>query len=118
MIGSNWKGFIAIWDFNTGELLDKFVIYEFKYSLHAICFLNDEILIFGLNKNLNIININQKKIIKKLNGHETEPTIIEKIIHPKFGNFLLSGCMNKIILWKYKDLNFILEKMIENNYFK
>jgi len=115
LIGSNWTYFIAIWDFNTGELLDKYVIYEYKYPVYGICLLNDEILIAGVNKNLNIININQKKIIKMLNGHETDPTIIEKIIHPKFGNCLLSGCMNKIILWKYKDLNFDLEKIIKNN---
>lgn len=116
LIGSNLSGFIAMWNIHTGELLVKFVIYELKYSLHGICLLNDEILIVGFNNSLNIINISQKKIIKKLNEHQNGPTIIEKISHPKYGDCLLSGCNSKIILWKYKDLNFDLKKIIKNEY--
>ena len=118
LIGSNWVGIISIWNFHTGELLEKFVIYKLKFSLHGICLLNDEILIVGFNNNLNIININQKNIIKKFNGYQNDSTIIEKISHPNYGDCLLSGCNSKIILWKYKDLDFDLIKIIKNKYLK
>lgn len=116
LIGSNWSGFIAIWNFHTGELLDEFVLYKSRYSLHGICLLNDEMLIVGFNNHLNIINISQKNIIKEFKKYQNDSTIIEKISHPKYGDCLLSGCNTKIILWKYKDLDFDLIKTIKNEY--
>ena len=78
--------------------------------MYGICILNDEFLIARFNGSLNIINISKKNIIKNLGGYSSN--IYIKISHPKYGVWLLSGNDSKIVLWKYKGLNFDLIKVI------
>lgn len=41
-------------------------------------------------------------MIKKLKGHNQEVTSIKKILHPKYGECLISHGINDIILWNQR----------------
>ena len=70
LIESSGDGNIRIWNFHTGELLSKILINK-KRGLCGICLWNNEYLVVGCsNKSIKIVELNNTKIIKELNGHK------------------------------------------------
>ena len=99
MIESSYEGHIRIWDFHSAELIKK--IYVSQYQLNGICLWNNKYLFVGCHdKNLKLINLDSEEIINIL-GHKNYVLAIKKIIHPKYGECLISqGSLDdQIKLW-------------------
>ena len=100
LIESSRKGIIRIWKFYNGELLKK--INVINKGLYGICLWNNENLFVGCqDKTIKLINIKNGKTTKILSGDREEVVTIKKIIHPKYGECLISYG-GDIILWKAK----------------
>ena len=100
MIESSMDGNIRIWNFHSGELLNKIKVCD--KGLNGICLWNDENLFVGCeDKTIKLINLNKLLIIKNLDGHNNSVINIKKIIHPKYGECLISqgSDIDKIKLW-------------------
>ena len=88
MIESCRDGNIRIWDFHFAILLKKIKIGGY---LIGICLWNqDYLFIGGSNKNIILIELNNGKIINNLVASNNYIVCIKKIIHPKFGECLIS----------------------------
>ena len=99
MIESSYEGHIRIWDFHSAELIKK--IYISQYQLNGICLWNNKYLFAGCHdKNLKLINLDSEEIINIM-GHKNYVLAIKKIIHPKYGECLISqGSLDdQIKLW-------------------
>ena len=100
IIESYEDGNIRIWDFNSGELLNKIKISKDK--LFGICLWDNKYLFVGCSdKTIKLVNLNKNLIINSLKGHNNNVDTIKKIIHPQYGECLLSQGYesDKIILW-------------------
>ena len=70
--------------------------------MYGICLWDVNNLFVGcVDKTMKLININNGKIIKSLSGHREEVITIKKVIHPKYGECLISYG-GDIILWTKK----------------
>ena len=99
LIESCYDGNIRIWNFHSGELLNKIKINN--NLLFCICLWNNEYLFVGCEDNtIKLIDLN-KGIIKQFKGHKDYVLTIKKIIHPKYGECLISQGLEKdgIKLW-------------------
>ena len=89
LIESSRDGNIRIWNFHSGLLLQKINIGKCK--LYGICLWNNKYLFVGCNdKNIKLIDLNNGTIIKDLNGHNNKIVTIKKIIHPQYGESLIT----------------------------
>ena len=103
LIESSGDGNIRIWDFHLGILLKKIKVSD--ESLREICLWNEKYVFVGCDdKTIKIIELNNGKIIKELKGHNDKVLSIKVIIHPKYGEYLISkGAYNdQIIIWTLK----------------
>lgn len=97
---------IRVWDFDSGELLKNIKIVnmpsDYDYSLRCFCIWNNDYIVTGhYNKIINIININNGKIYKKLVGHKEEVINVQKILLPNCECLVSQGIMDdQIKLWK------------------
>ena len=101
LIESSCNGNIRIWNFHSGNLLNKFKISD--DSLREICLWNNEYLFVGSNDlKIYLVKIKDGTIIKKIEGHITYVLSLKKIFHHKFGKCLISqGSENETIkLWR------------------
>ena len=81
-------GFIRIWNFHTGILLNKI---DCKNGLLGICIWNYDYLFTGCKDNtIKLIDIKKEKIIKSFTGHKNFVCTIRKIVHPKYGGCIIS----------------------------
>ena len=74
-------------------------------SLREVCLWDHEFLFVGCDDCLiNLINYKSGKYIKWLKGHKDKVISIKKILHPKYGNCLLSQSpeIDSIKLWVIK----------------
>ena len=100
LIESSEDGNIRIWNFNSGDLLNKITIGNF--CLNGICLWNNEYLFVGCgDKTIKLLELKKGIIIKDLVGHNNEVITIKKLNHPIFGECLISqGIDNdKIKIW-------------------
>ena len=100
LIESCGDGFIRIWKFHNGFLLNK--IYTGKDELRGICLWNKNYLFVGCTDNtIKLVEIENGLVIKSLVGYNNEVCTIKKFFHPTFGECLLSqGWENdQIKLW-------------------
>ena len=89
MIESSYDGNIRIWNFHSGELLKKIFVNK-NYQLNGICLWNNNFLFVGCHdNNIKLIELNNDKIYDII-GHKKYVLTIKKIIHPKFGECLIS----------------------------
>ena len=89
LIESCLDGKIRIWDFHSGELLNKIIVSDL--SLYGICLWNNNYLMVGCeDKNIKIIDLEKEKVIAELTGHNNKVTMIRKLFHPKYREFLVS----------------------------
>ena len=104
LIESSLIGNIRIWNFHSGKLLSKIKIK--RKELFGICLWNNDYLFVGCNDNsIKLIELNSGNIIKDLYEHNSEVITIKKIIHPQYGECLISqGADNdQIKLWINKN---------------
>ena len=100
LIGSSRDGNIRIWNFYSGVLLNKIKIDNCR--LYGICLWNKDYLFVGCDdKNIKLIDLNKGIVIKDLIGHNKSVAAIKKIIHPQYGECLLSQNIDnsQIKLW-------------------
>ena len=105
LLDSCSDGNVKIWHFHTGELLQK--INVCNGQIYGICLWNKEFLLVGSDKsNIILVEISTGKIKKKFFGHYKKVVSIQKIIHSKFGECLISqGSGNDIIkIWKNNEI--------------
>ena len=99
LIGACQDEIIRIWDFHSGNLLNKI---EINKILRGICIWNKNYLFVGCDDNtIKIIDLKSNSIIKNLEGHKDLVITIKKIIHPLYGECLISqGVLNEgIKIW-------------------
>jgi WD40 repeat protein len=103
LIESGKRGYVRIWDFHSGKLLNKIKIH--KNGINCLCFWNNEYLFAGCDdKKIRLVDLKNRKVIKKLIGHDNIVFNIKKIIIPKLGECLLSQGENNetIKIWRNK----------------
>ena len=104
LIDSSFDGYIRIWNFHTGQLLKEIVVSQ--EALYSICLWNNDYLFVGCKDNsIKLIELKNGNIIKTLSGHNSEVITIKKIIHPIYGECIISqGRGNgQIKLWINKN---------------
>ena len=99
LIESCNDGNIRIWNFHTGDLLNKIKISD-EY-LYGICLIEEYLYVGCEEKTIKIIELSNGKIINQLKGHNNYVINIKNIIHPQYGVCLLSqGYKNdQIKIW-------------------
>ena len=103
LIESCVDGFLRIWNFHRGKLLYKIdtTVDNFK-GIFGICLWNEKYLFIGCNNSeIKLIDLKNKNICKRLFGHKKLITCIKRVIHPKYGEALISqGYKNdQLKLW-------------------
>ena len=96
-------GNIRIWNFHSGELLNRIKVYE--NPLFSICLWNDQYIFVGCDDGaILLIDLNTGSNVKTLIGHEDSVLTIRKLVHPIYGQCLISkGVGNEQIkLWVLK----------------
>ena len=103
LIESCVDGFIRFWNFHTGTFLNKIDTSTDNFiGIFGICLWNKKYLFTGCNNSeIKLIDLEKKIIVQKLHGHKKVITCIKKIIHPKYGECLISqGYKNdQLKLW-------------------
>ena len=105
LIESSCDGNIRIWGFHSGILLK--IINVSNSGLNGISLWDEDFLFIGCDdKKIKILDLKKMNIIKNLIGHNNEVITIKKIIHPLFGECLISqGLENdQIKLWVNKKI--------------
>ena len=104
LIVSGDDGFIRIWDFHQGNLIKN--IETDKNCTYSLCLWNESYL-FGASEDatIKLIDLNAGVIIKELKAHNKMVCTIKKIIHPYFGECLISQGFRKdqILIWRNKN---------------
>ena len=104
LIVSGDDGFIRIWDFHQGNLIKN--IETDKNCIYSLCLWNESYL-FGASEDatIKLIDLNAGVIIKELKAHNKMVCTIKKIIHPYFGECLISQGFRKdqILIWRNKN---------------
>ena len=102
LIESSEDGKIRIWNFHTGELLNK--IYISDANLFGICLWKDDYLLIGCGeKTIKILDIEKSKIIGNMIGHNNVVLALTLVNIPNYGECLISQENGEFIkLWKIK----------------
>ena len=105
LIESSTGGFLRIWNFDTGKLLSRI---NMNQKIYGVCLWNNNYLFVGCeNHAMELFDIIKEKSVKKLltqmqaKGEKT----IKKIIHPIFGECLISHSQNE-------QINFWIDKKL------
>ena len=104
LIESSCDGNIRIWNFHSGLLLNKIKISD-NY-LNGICLWNDNYLFVGCSdKSIKLVELKNGLLIKSSTTHTDKVITVKKIIHPKYGECLISQNLGKseIKLWITKN---------------
>ena len=104
ILESSFDGNIRIWNFHTGELLNRIKISD--ECIKEICMWNNEYILAACDdKTIKIIQLDNGIIIKELKGHKNYVISIKQIIHPIYGQCLISQGFFKdnIKLWTNKN---------------
>ncbi len=100
LIESSGDGIIRIWNFHSGILLKRILIYNKR--LLGLCLWSDNYIFVGCeDKSIKLIDLKNEEIINNLIGNNDAVLNIKKIKHPKFGDCLISQGFknNQIKLW-------------------
>ena len=103
LIDSCDDGYIRIWNFHSGMLLNKIKVSSKR--LYGICLWNNNYLFVGCSdKTIKLIELHNELIIKSLTGHNDIVLTIKKINLPQYGESLISqgACDDQIKLWVNK----------------
>jgi hypothetical protein len=104
LIESDGNGNVRIWDFYQGTLLKT--IASSGINLRGICLWNDQYLFAaGSDYNVKLYDLKAGAYLKKYDGHTSTCCAVEKIVHPKYGECLISHALDgKLKLWINKNL--------------
>lgn len=100
LIESDGSGTVRIWDFHTANLL-KSISLVLGYNLRGICLWNDKYL-FGAGSDCHIkmFDLKAGTFVKDFKSHTKTACSIQKIIHPQYGECLISHSLDgKLKLW-------------------
>ena len=101
LIESSATGRIRIWNFHTGKIIATIMIYRYG-EIYGLCLWNSEFLVAGCSdKTIKIVNFNRKRVYGELIGHNNDVLSVKKIIHPQYGECLISNS-DEIKLWTIK----------------
>ena len=103
LISLNTDGFVQIWDFDSAKLLIKIKISN--TPLLEACLMNqDYLFIATLDNSIKMVDLNKKRIINLLKGHQNVVRTIKKINIPEYRLCLISQGENidNIKLWVLK----------------
>ena len=97
-------GIIRIWNFHSGLLINKIESGKGLFKIFSLCLWNNNYIFFGSEDTIRLIELTNELIIKEFKGHNGFVNNIIKIIHPKYGESLLSQnvCNSNINLWSDK----------------
>ena len=103
LIESDGKGYIRIWNFNTAELL-KTIDPHSSFSIRGICQWNDRYLFgAGSDNQVKLFDLVEGKYVTSFESHTSTVYTIEKIMHPKYGECLVTQALDgKLKLWAAK----------------
>jgi len=88
LIESSGDGFIRIWNFHSGLLLNKIQVGP---RLYSICLWNNNYLFVGCQDNtIKLIELNNKLIVKSLYGHDNWVLTLKKVCDNKGKELLIS----------------------------
>jgi len=95
LVESGCDGYIRIWNFHSEQLLGKILIL-LNNSLRAICLWNNEFILVGCDDGImRLVNIKEQLIVDEIIGHDDRVITIKKVIHPKYGECLISQSWGK-----------------------
>lgn len=99
LIESDGNGNVRIWDFYQGTLLKT--IASSGINLRGICLWNDQFLLSaGSDYNVKLYDLKNGQYLKKYDGHTSTCCALNKIVHPKYGECLISHALDgKLKLW-------------------
>ena len=87
---SSFDGNLRIWDFHEGNLLDKIKICDNSW-LFGLCLWDNEHLLIGCgDKSIKIVELKNRTINAKLNVFNNKVLCIKKLIHPLYGECLIT----------------------------
>ena len=90
LIDSCFDGNIRMWDFHSGKLLNKIGLYDNIWSI-GMCLWGDDYLFVGCgDKSIKVIHLKKGLIEANLNGFKNKVLCVKKIIHPQFGECIIS----------------------------
>ena len=101
LVECEFYGYIRIWNFHSGNLIKKIEICK-RIPLVSMCLWNKNYLLVScVDYTIKLIDFKNYAFIKSFNGHNNEVCTIKKIIHPTYGECLISqGIANEQIkLW-------------------
>ena len=101
LVESEFYGSVRIWNFHTGYIIKKIDVCR-RIPLVSMCLWNENYLLVScVDNTIKLIDFKNYALIKSFSGHNNEVCTIKKIIHPTFGECLLSqGLANdQIKLW-------------------
>ena len=102
-IESCWDGYIRIWNFHLGQLLNKIKIINGR--LEGICLWNKRFLFVGCEDTfIKLIDLKKGLIVNELTKDKQGGYTLRKISIPNYGKCLLSmgGDKCNILIWTYK----------------
>ena len=103
LLESDGKSIIRVWNFHSEEFLKEINIKELK-NIYGFCFFDNKYLFIGCkDNNIKLIDLRNGKVINNLNSHKDLVICIKKIMHPYYGECLITGDSSGIIkLWFFK----------------
>ena len=109
LLGSNIDE-VSIWNFYSGELINKIKISEDDDGLYGINLWKNNYLFVGcINGNIKLLDLEKRIIINNFIGHNSGTVTIKIIIHPIYGECLITqgDGLSTIKLWKinFKEVN-------------
>ena len=90
LIEASTKGFIRIWDFHSGKLKQKIQLNK-RCKLFCLCLWDDNHIFVGCeDSKIKLVDLKTGKVVNNLEGHYKYVLSIKKIIHPRYGECLIS----------------------------
>ena len=96
-------GYVRIWDFHLGDLLNKIQICD--EGIKSICLWDEDHIFVGCDDaSIKMVDINTNEILHVLYGHKEKVCCLKKVEHEKFGKCIVSKGWGSdaIKLWKKK----------------
>ena len=102
LIESSATGRIRIWNFHTGQIIRTIMVKRFV-QVFGLCLWENELILAGCGDHkIRLVNYNRARVLNDFIIHNSDVLTIKKIIHPKYGECLISNS-DEIKLWKIKD---------------
>ena len=101
LVECEFYGYIRTWNFHTGNLIKKIEISK-RIPLVSMCLWNKNYLLVScVDHTIKLVDFKNLAFIKSFKGHNNEVCTIKKIVHPTYGECLISqGLANEQIkMW-------------------